>query len=153
MPPHTRPIPFGPLHHVGIVVRDLDEAVLLYRDRFGLSLQSLHDLPADGIRAAFVGAGGATVELLEPIGSDTGVARFLESRGPGMHHVCFEVSDIAATLVALAEAGTELIDAAPRRGAHGPVAFIHPRAGLGTLIELIEAPGGPAWQALGFAPS
>jgi methylmalonyl-CoA/ethylmalonyl-CoA epimerase len=144
---------FGPMHHVGLVVRDLDEAVGLYRDGFGLPLESLHDLEADGIRAAFLGSAGARIELLQPTRSDTGVARFLESRGPGLHHICFEVGDLGATLDALAAAGFELIDPRPRRGAHGPVAFIHPRSGLGALVELIEAPGGPAWAALGFDAS
>jgi methylmalonyl-CoA/ethylmalonyl-CoA epimerase len=145
------PRAFGPLHHVGIVVRDLDGALALYRDRFGLALESLHDLTSDGVRAAFLrGASGVPVELLTPTRDDTGVARFLETRGQGLHHVCFEVPDLAETLNGLAAGGIELIDAAPRRGAHGPVAFIHPRSGLGSLIELIEAPGGPAWKALGY---
>jgi methylmalonyl-CoA/ethylmalonyl-CoA epimerase len=144
---------FGPVHHVGIVVRDLDEAIALYRDRFGLALESVHELTGDGIRAAFLGTAGARIELLQPTRDDTGVARFLEARGPGQHHVCFEVPDVAATLDALAHAGLELVDATPRRGAHGPVAFIHPRSALGTLVELIEAPGGPAWTALGYAVS
>ena len=81
---------------------------------------------------------------------DTGVARFLESRGEGLHHVCLEVDDIAAELARLAERGVELIDTVARRGAEGPVAFIHPRSCHGVLVELIEAPGGPAWAALGL---
>jgi methylmalonyl-CoA/ethylmalonyl-CoA epimerase len=105
----------------------------------------------DGVRAAFLrGAAGPPIELIEPSRDGTGVARFLETRGQGLHHVCFEVGDLARTLTALADDGLELIDAVPRRGAHGPVAFIHPRSGLGTLIELIEASGGPAWSALGY---
>ena len=144
---------FGRVQHVGLVVRNLDEAVGLYRDAFGIALESMHDLGTHGVRAAFLGTAGTRIELLQPTAADTGVARFLESRGPGLHHVCFEVGDIAASLDALAAAGFELIDAGPRRGAHGPVAFIHPRSGLGALIELIEAPGGPAWAALGMAPS
>jgi methylmalonyl-CoA/ethylmalonyl-CoA epimerase len=143
-------VSFGPVHHVGIVVADLDEALLLYRDRFGLALESAHDLATDGVRAAFLGGPGARIELLAPTTADTGVARFLASRGPGLHHVCFEVDDLAAVLAGFAADGLELIDSRPRRGAHGPVAFIHPRSSLGSLIELIEAPGGPAWRALGF---
>ena len=146
-------VALGPVHHVGIVVRDLDEGLALYRNRLGLALESLHQLTADGVRVAFLGAAGARIELLQPTRDDTGVARFLETRGPGLHHVCFEVADLAATLAALAAAGAELVDAVPRRGAHGPVAFIHPRSGLGTLVELIEAPGGPAWVGLELVPS
>src|SRR3990172_8791693 len=91
-------VALGPLHHVGIVVRDLDDGLALYRDRLGLPLESLHDLAADGVRAAFLGAAGARIELLQPPRDDTGVARFLETRGPGLHHVCLEVDDLAATL-------------------------------------------------------
>jgi methylmalonyl-CoA/ethylmalonyl-CoA epimerase len=141
---------FGPVHHVGIVVRDLDQAMGLYRDAFGLALESEHDLASDGVRAAFLGSSGARIELMQPTRDDTGVARFLDVRGPGLHHVCFEVADLEATLSALAADGLELVDAAPRRGAHGPVAFIHPRSGLGSLIELIEMRGGPAWRSLGL---
>ena len=83
----------------------------------------------------------------------TGVARFLESRGEGFHHVCFEVPDLAVSLAELAASGVELIDGAPRRGAEGPVAFLHPRSCHGVLVELIEARGGPAWAALGYEES
>jgi len=143
----------GHVHHVGIVVRDLDQGLGLYRGRLGLVLESLHELTTDGVRAAFLGAAGARIELLQPTRDDTGVARFLETRGPGLHHVCFEVIDLAVTLDRLAAGGAELVDSVPRRGAHGPVAFLHPRSGLGTLIELLEAPGGPAWEHLGLVPS
>jgi methylmalonyl-CoA/ethylmalonyl-CoA epimerase len=102
------------------------------------------------VRIAFLPVGESKVELVEPTDPTTGVARFLESRGEGFHHVCFEVDDLAAELQRLAREGVELIDQAPRRGAEGPVAFIHPRAGLGVLVELIEAPGGPAWATLGY---
>jgi len=146
-------VAFGPVHHVGIVVPDLDAAIALYRGRFGFALESLHDLHGDGIVAAFLGSTGARVELLQPVRDDTGVARFLASRGPGLHHLCFEVHDLAATLDTLARDEFELVDAVPRHGAHGPVAFLHPRATLGALVELIEAPGGPAWARLGFVAS
>ena len=101
------------------------------------------------------GAGGlgvreVQVELVCPNDDTTGVARFLEARGEGFHHVCFEVQNLAETLLRLEIDGLELIDSAPRRGAEGPVAFIHPRSCHGVLVELIEAPGGPAWASLGF---
>ena len=78
------------------------------------------------------------------------MARFLATKGEGFHHICFEVANLAETLLNLEIAGLELIDTAPRRGAEGPVAFIHPRACHGVLVELIEAPGGPAWTSLGY---
>ncbi len=131
-------IALGPVHHIGIVVRDLEDALTLYHGQLGLPVESRHDLKAHGVRAAFLGAAGARVELLQPTRDDTGVARFLLTRGPGLHHVCFEVTDIAATLREVAADGMELIDTAPRPGAHGLVAFIHPRSGQGTLIELIQ---------------
>jgi methylmalonyl-CoA/ethylmalonyl-CoA epimerase len=109
-------------------------------------------MDTDGVRIAFLPVGESNIELVEPTTTDTGVARFLDSRGEGFHHVCFEVDDIAAELARMAGAGIELIDSAPRRGAEGPVAFIHPRSCHGVLVELIEAPGGPAWTALGYDP-
>jgi methylmalonyl-CoA epimerase len=138
------------VHHVAVVVRDLDAAVGFYRDRLGLPLEMVLPIESDGVRIAFLGVGESKIELVEPTDATTGVARFLESRGEGFHHVCLEVADLAAELTRLAGLGIELIDAAPRRGAEGPVAFIHPRSGHGVLVELIEAPGGPAWAALGY---
>ncbi len=138
------------IHHVGIVVSDLDSAMRRYRDDLGLPFEAVMERPEDGIRLAFLAAGTSRIELLQPVGEGTGVARFLASRGEGLHHVCLEVADVAAALARLAATGYELIDAVPRRGAEGPVAFVHPRSTNGALIELIEAPGGPAWEALGF---
>jgi methylmalonyl-CoA epimerase len=140
----------GRVHHVAIVVRSIDAALGFHRDILGLDLESVMDIPGDRVRIAFLGVGESKVELVEPTDDSTGVARFLASKGEGFHHVCYEVADLAATLDRLAGEGTELIDTTPRRGAEGPVAFIHPRSGHGVLVELIEAPGGPAWQRLGF---
>ncbi len=139
------------VHHVAIVVRDLDSALGVYRDQLGLPLDVLMPIDSDGVRIAFLPAGESNIELVEPTDPGTGVARFLESRGEGFHHVCLEVDDVADELARLAASGIELIDRAPRRGAEGPVAFIHPRSCHGVLVELIEAPGGPAWAALGMA--
>ena len=99
----------------------------------------------DRVRIAFLTVGESKVELVQPTDETTGVARFLASKGEGFHHVCFEVGNLAETLIRLESDGLELIDSAPRRGAEGPVAFIHPRSCHGVLVELIEAPGGPAW--------
>ncbi|HEU4673173.1 MAG TPA: methylmalonyl-CoA epimerase [Candidatus Limnocylindrales bacterium] len=138
------------VHHVALIVRSIETSLVLWRDQLGLVHERTMEIPSDGVRIAFLGVGESKVELVEPTDPATGVARFLESKGEGFHHVCLEVADLAAELDRLAAAGLELIDAAPRRGAEGPVAFIHPRSGGGVLVELIEAPGGPAWVRLGF---
>jgi methylmalonyl-CoA epimerase len=141
----------GKIHHVAVVVRSLDAALTFYRDLLGLELETVMDIPSDRVRIAFLPIGEVKVELVEPTDDTTGVARFLESRGEGFHHVCFEVDNLAESLLRLEIDGVELIDTAPRRGAEGPVAFIHPRSCHGVLVELIEAPGGPAWDSLGMA--
>ena len=139
------------IHHVAVVVRDIDQALALYRDRLGLPLDLILPIESDGVTIAFLGVGESKIELVQPTDESTGVARYLESRGEGFHHVCLEVADIDAELARLADAGVELIDAKARRGAEGPVAFIHPRSCNGVRVELIETMGGPAWTALGLA--
>jgi len=140
----------GRVHHVALIVRSIDASLGLWRDALTLELETIMDIPSDGVRIAFLGVGESKIELVEPTDSSTGVARFLESKGEGFHHVCFEVPNLAETLLRLEIDGIELIDSAPRRGAEGPVAFLHPRACHGVLVELIEAPGGPSWVSLGF---
>jgi len=140
----------GRVHHVAVVVRDLDAALAFYRDKLHLELDVVMPIDTDGVKIGFLPVGQSSIELVQPTRADTGVARFLESRGEGFHHVCLEVDDLAAELERLAGEGIELIDTAPRRGAEGPVAFIHPRSCHGVLVELIEAPGGPAWKSLGY---
>jgi methylmalonyl-CoA/ethylmalonyl-CoA epimerase len=141
---------FGRVHHVAVVVRDLEASLRFYRDTLGLQLELVQEIPADRVRIAFLTVGESKIELVCPTDETTGVARFLASKGEGFHHVCLEVADLAAELTRLGIEGVELIDSAPRRGAEGPVAFIHPRSCHGVLVELIEAPGGPAWRALGM---
>src|SRR6478736_5444688 len=143
----------GRIHHVALIVRSIDDALGLWREALGLDLETVMDIPSDRVRIAFLGVGESKIELVEPTDDTTGVARFLESKGEGFHHVCFEVDNLAETLLRLEIDGLELIDTAPRRGAEGPVAFIHPRSCQGVLVELIEAPGGPSWESLGFPPS
>jgi methylmalonyl-CoA epimerase len=135
---------------VAVVVRDMDQALAFYRDRLGLSVDLVLPIASDGVTIAFLPVGESKIELVHPTDPSTGVARYLEARGEGFHHVCVEVADIGAELDRLNAEGVELIDTAPRAGAEGPVAFIHPRSCNGVLVELIEAPGGPAWAALGL---
>jgi methylmalonyl-CoA/ethylmalonyl-CoA epimerase len=132
------------------VVRDLESAIEVYRDRLGLAVESIQDIASDRVRIAFLPTGESKLELVQPTDETTGVARYLERHGEGFHHVCYEVDRLADTLTRLSAEGIELIDTLPRRGAEGPVAFLHPRSFHGVLVELIEAPRGPAWEALGY---
>ncbi len=153
-PTEQAPIPFRPpgrIHHVAVVVASLEDALPLYRDLLGLPLETIMDIPSDRVRIAFLGIGESKVELVQPTDDTTGVARFLAGKGQGFHHVCFEVANLAQELTRLGIDGVELIDSAPRRGAEGPVAFLHPRSCHGVLVELIEAPGGPAWESFGYS--
>jgi len=148
VPAHIRGL--GKIHHVALIVGSIDKALELWRDQLGLELETVTDIVTDRVRIAFLTVGESKIELVEPTDDTTGVARFLASKGEGFHHVCFEVPNLAETLLRLEIDGLELIDTAPRRGAEGPVAFIHPRSCHGVLVELIEAPGGPAWASLGY---
>ena len=150
LPAHIRGL--GKVHHVALIVGSIEKALGLWREQPGLELENVMDIGQDRVRIAFLTVGESKIELVEPTDDTTGVARFLASKGEGFHHVCFEVADLAEELTRLAIDGLELIDSAPRRGAEGPVAFLHPRSCQGVLVELIEAPGGPAWTSLGYAP-
>ncbi len=140
----------GKVHHVAVIVRDLDESLGFWRDMLGLPVDLVLPIEHDRVTIAFLPVGESKVELVQPTDDTTGVARFLASKGEGFHHVCFEVANISETLMRLEMDGIELIDTVARKGAEGPVAFIHPRSCHGVLVELIEAPGGPAWAALGY---
>ena len=131
-------------------MNSIEASLELYRDFLGLELETVMDVETDKVRIAFLGVGESKIELVQPTDDSTGVARFLANKGEGFHHVCFEVANLAETLLRLEIEGVELIDTAPRRGAEGPVAFMHPHSGHGVLVELIEAPGGPAWKSLGI---
>ena len=129
----------GPLHHIAIAVPRIEDALPFYRDTLGLRAEPVRELPDQRVRVTFLGQGRQRVELIEPTDPESGVARFLAERGrTSLHHVCYVVEDLAATLRSLDRDGVELIDQAPRRGAEGRVAFIHPRASGGVLIELID---------------
>ena len=140
----------GRIHHVALVVRDLEASLAFYREILGLEVTTIEEVAHDRVRIAFLPIGGTSIELVQPTDATTGVARFLAAKGEGFHHVCLEVANLSESLTRLAIDGIELIDTAPRRGADGPVAFLHPRSCGGVLIELIEAPGGPSWAALGY---
>jgi methylmalonyl-CoA/ethylmalonyl-CoA epimerase len=140
----------GRIHHVAVIVKEMEPALAFWRDALGLDLDVVQDMEHDRVRIAFLPVGESKIELVEPTDDTTGAARFLAKTGEGVHHVCFEVANLAETLLRLEIDGIELIDTAPRKGAEGPVAFLHPRSCHGVLVELIEAPGGPAWAALGY---
>jgi methylmalonyl-CoA/ethylmalonyl-CoA epimerase len=128
------------IHHVGVAVGDLDEAIATYARLFGARLEHRADVPDQGLEAASVLVGASRIELLATAGEDTPVGRFLDKRGPGMHHIAFEVADVAAALEELAAAGAELIDDAPRSGLFGlQVAFVHPDAVHGVLTEVVSS--------------
>lgn len=132
------------IHHVGIVVRRLAEAYRFYRDTLGLPLVREAEVADQGVRAALLAAGETEIELLEPRGPDTPVGRFLARRGEGLHHLCFDTPDVDAAVADLARRGVELIDAVPRAGLAGRIAFLHPRAGAGVLVELATPAAGHA---------
>jgi methylmalonyl-CoA epimerase len=140
----------GPIHHVAIVVRSIDEALPRYRSLFGLEPEGEPFVfESQRVRLCFVATGpapAARIELVEPIDGDSGVARFLSARGEGLHHVCLQTDDLPRALDELAAREAELIDREPRAGAHGDVAFVHPRALNGVLWELlsIDIDGGTA---------
>ena len=129
----------GPLHHVAIAVPRLDDALPFFRDTLGLHAEPIRDLADQRVRMVFLGDAKGRIELIQPTDGESGVAKFVaEHPKPTLHHVCYVVDDLAGTLETLARDGVELIDRAPRRGAEGMVAFIHPRASGGVLIELID---------------
>ena len=129
----------GPLHHVAIAVPRIEDALPFFRDTLGLAADRIRDLPDQRVRMVFLGDAKGRIELIQPIDGESGVAKFVaEHPKPTLHHVCYVVDDLAVMLARLAREGVELIDRAPRRGAEGMVAFIHPRASGGVLIELID---------------
>lgn len=128
------------IHHVGVAVEDLDAAVATYERLFGARVEHRSRVEEQGVEAASLRVGESRVELLGALGDDTPVGRFLAKRGPGMHHVAYEVGDIRAALRRLADAGAELIDETPRRGMFGlEVAFVHPDSVHGVLSEVVSS--------------
>jgi methylmalonyl-CoA epimerase len=126
------------IHHVGIVVRNLDDAYKFYRDTLGLHVHKEAVVEDQGVKAALLTIGNSEIELLEPINENGGVAKFLERRGEGLHHICFETDNVAAELAATKAKGIALIDQAPRKGLAGMICFLHPKANNGVLIEYAQ---------------
>jgi methylmalonyl-CoA/ethylmalonyl-CoA epimerase len=127
------------IHHLGIAVHELDAAIATYEQLFGARLEHRETLPEQGVEAASLTVGDSRIELLQALGPETPVGRFLASRGPGMHHVAFQVADLAAELARLSAEGARLIDETPRRGLFGlQVAFVHPESTGGVLAELVS---------------
>jgi methylmalonyl-CoA/ethylmalonyl-CoA epimerase len=131
----------GKIEHVAVAVADLDAAVALYRDVWGLEVEARERVEDQGVEEAMVKIGESYIQLLGATGPDTTVGKFLERRGEGLHHIAYEVDDLVGTLAELKEQGVPLIDEAPRKGGRGHmVAFVHPKGNRGLLVELIQKP-------------
>ena len=126
------------LDHIGIVVRDISAALQVYEVALGLPLREIVELADQQVKVAFLPIGESNIELVQPTSDDTGVARYLAKHGEGIHHICIEVEDIEAALARLEAQNVQLIDREPRQGAHGRVAFVHPKGAHGVLVELVE---------------
>jgi len=130
---------FGEIDHIGVAVEDLDESIALYRDHLGMREQHRETVEEFGVEAALLEIGGSHVELLTPTQPDSGVAKFLERKGPGMHHVAYRTDDIEAVLERMRAAGMRLIDDEPRTGIQDSrVAFVHPKSTGGVLTEIVQ---------------
>ena len=126
------------IHHVGVVVPNLDRAMVLWRDLLGLHLTKSAVVQDQGVRAALLQAGESEIELLEPLNPDNGVGKFLARRGGGLHHVCFETDDVTRELDGARAKGIQLIDQKPRPGLAGMICFLHPKATRGVLVEYAQ---------------
>ena len=127
------------IDHIAIVVQDIEAALGFWRDTLGLELDHIEDVAEQKSIVAFLPTGGSEVELVKPTTDDSGVARYLQKRGPGMHHICFEVEDIVAALAQMKEKGVRLINETPLIGSGGKkIAFVHPESTHGVLVELYE---------------
>jgi len=126
------------IHHVGVVVPNLEAGLRFWRDTLGLRLTKTETIAEQGVRAALLDAGNSEIELLEPLSPDNGVGKFLARRGGGLHHVCFETGNVAIELEEARAAGIALIDQAPRRGLAGMICFLHPKATRGVLVEYAQ---------------
>jgi methylmalonyl-CoA epimerase len=129
------------IDHVAIIVSDIEQALVFYRDTLGIAPGEIKEVPTEQVRIAFLplgGPGGSEIELIEPTTAESSLSKFLEKRGEGLHHICLEVDDIDAALIEMQEKGVHVLDKQPRLAAEGRAIFIHPKATNGVLLELIE---------------
>jgi methylmalonyl-CoA epimerase len=129
------------IDHIGIAVADIDQALQFYQAALGLEIDAIVEVPDQEVRVALLPTGESNIELVQPINETSGTARFIQKRGEGIHHICIQVKDIDAALAQLRASGVPLIDQEPRPGAHGRVAFVHPKGTHGVLLELVEHAG------------
>ena len=129
------------IDHIAVLVEDFEGALSFWRDALGIELSHVEDVPAEKSQVAFLPVGGSEIELVKPTSSDSGLARYMEKRGPGMHHVCLEVDDLEGMLAQLKAKGVHLINETPVAGSGGKkYAFIHPKAAFGVMVELYQLP-------------
>ena len=129
------------IDHIAIIVRDIEQALVFYRDTLGITPGEIKEVPGEQVRIAFLplgGPGGSEIELIEPTTPDSSLAKYLEKRGEGLHHVCLEVENIDAALAEMQEKGAPVLDTQPRNAAEGRAIFLHPRGTNGVLLELLE---------------
>ena len=129
------------IDHIAIIVRDIEQALVFYRDTLGITPGEIKEVPGEQVRIAFLhlgGPGGSEIELIEPTTPDSSLAKYLEKRGEGLHHVCLEVENIDAVLAEMQEKGAPVLDKQPRIAAEGRAIFLHPRGTHGVLLELLE---------------
>ena len=129
------------IDHIAVLVEDINTSLSFWRDALGIDLSHTTDVPAEMAEIAFLPVGASEIELVKPTSSDSGLARYLEKRGPGMHHICLEVDDIVGMITRLQEHGVQMINAEPRTSADGKkYAFVHPKSAGGVMVELYELP-------------
>jgi methylmalonyl-CoA/ethylmalonyl-CoA epimerase len=129
------------IHHIAVLVKDIDASLIFWRDILGIEPSHVSDLPQEAARIAFLPLGEAEIELVQPVTADSGLSRFLENHGPGMHHLCLEVDDLRGLLIQLKTKGIQLINEQPNVGEEGRYyAFIHPKSTNGVLVELYQLP-------------
>ncbi len=135
------------INHIGLATEGIENALQVFGEGLGLSMSNPDEVPGDRVRATFAPVGESRFEFLEPVGDEGPLQKFLEKRGPGIHHICLEVEDLPGMLARMEALGVELIDHEPRPGAHGTqVAFIHPKSANGVLVELVESASLPNAQ-------
>ena len=129
------------IDHIAIIVRNIEQALLFYRDTLGITPSEVKEVPTEQVRIAFLpmgGPGGSEIELIEPINADSSLAKFLEKRGEGLHHICLEVENIDTALAEMQAQGAPVLDEQPRIAAEGRAIFLHPRGTNGVLLELLQ---------------